>query len=243
MSIETASYISGLNAANPPNTDPVGQAAAHLRLIKSVLKTTFPNLTGPVTKTQSDLSFGIIPVGGIIFWSALQGPIPSGYTSCDGISVPKTDGTGNITPPDLRDKFLAIAGTLRPVDTTGGAASVTPALTVDGHALTVSEMPTHNHAVTDATHTHAIYDPGHGHQAGFTVAGTSGASAGVPSNDSGSAGHVSTSVATTGIATYAAASGITVNNNGSGATHSHTGSVAAVSIVPVYYSLIAIMRI
>jgi microcystin-dependent protein len=242
MSIETASYISGLNAANPPNTDPVGQAAAHLRLIKSVLKTTFPNLTGPVTKTQTDLSYGIIPVGGIIFWSALQGPIPSGYTSCNGIAVPKTDGSGNITPPDLRDKFLAIAGTLRPVDTTGGAASVTPALTVDGHVLTVAELPIHSHTVSDPTHTHGITDPGHSHDNAFTNAAAAGASA-QSVQPYPSAGAYGGMTQYTGVSAQYSGTGITVQNTGSGSAHSHTGSVAAVSIVPVYYSLIAIMRI
>jgi hypothetical protein len=242
MSIETATYISQLNIANPPATDPVGQACDHLRLIKSVLKSTFPNITGAVTKSQTDLTYGIIPTGGIIFWSALQGAIPAGYGSCTGAAYAKVDGSGNITTPDLQDKFLAIAGTLRPVDTTGGAASVTPALTVDGHVLTVGELPSHTHGVTDPTHGHTLVDPGHSHSNAFALAGAIGAAVETVQPYPGGGQYTGQTV-TTGAYNAAASTGISIQNTGSGTAHSHTGTVAAVSIVPVYYSLIAIMRL
>ena len=56
MALETGSYIDSLNAANPASTDPLSQADDHLRLIKSTLKATFPNVTGPVTLAQGDLN-------------------------------------------------------------------------------------------------------------------------------------------------------------------------------------------
>ena len=43
MSIESASYISGLVTANPPGTDAISQGDNHIRLIKTVLKATLPN--------------------------------------------------------------------------------------------------------------------------------------------------------------------------------------------------------
>jgi hypothetical protein len=55
MALETATYINGLNTANPAATDPLSQADEHLRLIKSTVKATFPNITGAVTATQADL--------------------------------------------------------------------------------------------------------------------------------------------------------------------------------------------
>src|SRR5215831_8594694 len=42
MSLESATYISGLQATNPISTDAVNQGDDHLRLIKSVLQNTFP---------------------------------------------------------------------------------------------------------------------------------------------------------------------------------------------------------
>lgn len=56
MALETASYISGLVATNPTGSDPVAQADDHIRLLKSVLKTTFPNITGEMNATQDKLN-------------------------------------------------------------------------------------------------------------------------------------------------------------------------------------------
>ena len=44
MALESASYISGLVAGNPLGTDVISQGDDHLRLIKSVLKTSFPDV-------------------------------------------------------------------------------------------------------------------------------------------------------------------------------------------------------
>lgn len=57
MGIEnpTPDYIDDLVATDPTATDPLSQADDHIRNIKRVLKQTFPNITGPVTKTQAQL--------------------------------------------------------------------------------------------------------------------------------------------------------------------------------------------
>tara|TARA_R110002012_G_C11623468_1_gene609239 strand:- start:943 stop:1431 length:489 start_codon:yes stop_codon:yes gene_type:complete len=52
MTVETASYISQLNTAYPAAGDNISEGDDHLRLIKSVLKTQFPNLS-TVAVTQS----------------------------------------------------------------------------------------------------------------------------------------------------------------------------------------------
>ena len=56
MALESGTYINSLNASNPASTDGLGQADDHLRLIKSTIKATFPNITGEVTATQSQLN-------------------------------------------------------------------------------------------------------------------------------------------------------------------------------------------
>lgn len=56
MGLETSTYVDGLNIANPAATDGLAQADDHIRLIKTVLKNTFPNLTGAVTATQANLN-------------------------------------------------------------------------------------------------------------------------------------------------------------------------------------------
>lgn len=56
MALESATYIDGLVSTNPVSGDPVSQADDHLRLLKSTVKATFPNLTGPVNATQAQLN-------------------------------------------------------------------------------------------------------------------------------------------------------------------------------------------
>ena len=56
MGLESATYINGLVESNPTSSDNANQGDNHLRLIKSTLKATFPNITGAVTATQADLN-------------------------------------------------------------------------------------------------------------------------------------------------------------------------------------------
>lgn len=56
MALETANFINGLVAANPVSTDPAAQGDDHLRLIKSAIKNTFPNITGELTATHTELN-------------------------------------------------------------------------------------------------------------------------------------------------------------------------------------------
>lgn len=56
MALETVTYISDLVVTNPAHSDGLNAADAHLRAIKSAIKTTFPNITGAVTATQADIN-------------------------------------------------------------------------------------------------------------------------------------------------------------------------------------------
>jgi len=56
MALETGTYISDLNSSNPVATDGLAQADDHIRLVKSTIKATLPNLTGAVTSTQDELN-------------------------------------------------------------------------------------------------------------------------------------------------------------------------------------------
>jgi hypothetical protein len=57
MALETGTYISDLVITNPTSTDPKSQGDDHIRLIKSSIKATFPNVTGAVTPTQTELNY------------------------------------------------------------------------------------------------------------------------------------------------------------------------------------------
>lgn len=56
MGLETGTYIDSLVVTNPLLNDPRSEGDDHLRLIKSTLKNTFPNLTGAMTLTQVQLN-------------------------------------------------------------------------------------------------------------------------------------------------------------------------------------------
>ena len=56
MGLETGTYIDSLNSSNPTASDAVSQGDDHLRLIKSTVKATFPNLSNAVTATHTELN-------------------------------------------------------------------------------------------------------------------------------------------------------------------------------------------
>lgn len=55
--LETATYISDLNSSNPAAGDAKSQGDDHLRLLKSTIKATFPNVAGAVTPTHTELNY------------------------------------------------------------------------------------------------------------------------------------------------------------------------------------------
>lgn len=63
MALETGTYISDLVITNPASTDAKSDGDNHLRLIKSTVKTTFPNVTGAVTKTHTQLNNALDKTG------------------------------------------------------------------------------------------------------------------------------------------------------------------------------------
>ena len=56
MALESGTYIDSLNSSNPASTDALSAADDHLRLIKSTVKSTFPNVAGAVTATHTELN-------------------------------------------------------------------------------------------------------------------------------------------------------------------------------------------
>ena len=104
MALESGTYIDSLNASNPASTDGLGQADDHLRLIKSTIKATFPNLTGAVTATETQLNnISSVPTAltdlGISDGSSGQFLTTDGSGSFSFASV--SQGSGGIALTDL----------------------------------------------------------------------------------------------------------------------------------------------
>jgi len=124
MGLETGTYISDLNASNPIHaTDPVSQGDDHIRLIKSVLLATFPNVDGAVnfTPTEANLLDGLTGVTGSGNLVASASPTFTGDVTVNTI--------GGIASANLVDKSASetISGA------TWGFQAIT-AVTYDGIA-------------------------------------------------------------------------------------------------------------
>jgi|TARA_R110000744_G_scaffold5856_1_gene20641 hypothetical protein len=71
MTVESASYISQLNTSNPAASDPLSEGDDHLRLVKTVLQTQFPNLaTTAVTQTSAQLNKLGFEVGSVVMYAS-----------------------------------------------------------------------------------------------------------------------------------------------------------------------------
>ena len=56
MAVDTATTIAGFDTAKPAGTDPKSEGDDNIRHVKSVLKTTFPNVAGAVTPTHTEMN-------------------------------------------------------------------------------------------------------------------------------------------------------------------------------------------
>lgn len=102
MALETGTYISDLVSTNPVGTDTVDKADDHLRLIKSTIKATFPNITGAVTPTHTDLNklsssgnpqFATIELGAATDTTLSR--VSAGVMAVEGKRVVTEDVSGN----------------------------------------------------------------------------------------------------------------------------------------------------
>lgn len=113
MGLETATYINGLVETNPTSSDNANQGDNHLRLIKSAIKATFPNITGAVTASHTDLN-GVtnkLDLAG----GTLTGALAGTSASFSGAVAASGGFTGNLTG----NVTGSVSGTV-----TGGTANV-----------------------------------------------------------------------------------------------------------------------
>jgi len=104
MGLESATYINGLNASNPVHaTDPVSQGDDNLRLIKSTLLNTFPNLDAAVDLTPTEANYldGVTGVTGTGNLALSASPTFTGTLTAAAIAATTYDG---IAAANLVDK-------------------------------------------------------------------------------------------------------------------------------------------
>jgi hypothetical protein len=191
---------------------------------------------GQILETQIDPQAWIrrgIPYGGIIMWAGLVDDIPDSWALCNG-----DNGT-----PDLRDRFVIGAGDTYDTGAIGGTSNHTHTGTlalggahnhvviVGDHALTIAEMPAHNHAngVCDAgpncfNHGSIAASPPAPKQ--FDTNSGTGSVEGISTNTGGGGTHTHED-----------------SETAMGGDHAHDLTLDAATLLPPYYALCYIMKI
>jgi len=180
----------------------------------------------------------ITPIGSVVMWCGTVNNFPTGWAVCNGTELPiatytalynvltnsgssfpfgaNTDGSGNpgdshFRMPNMVDRFIVGSGNAYSVGETGGADSV---------ILNTTQIPSHNHTLTD---------PGHAH----TYVGAFWPSPSGPEQNQAGSPEDKTDF-NYGRTTDSATTGITINNVGGGLAHENR---------PPYFALIYLMRI
>ncbi len=246
MALESATYIDGLNTSNPTSTDAVSQADDHLRLIKSTIKTTFPNISGAVTATHSAINSATsfdMPSGSIIAYAGSSAP--SGWLICDGSAISRStyatlfgiisttygvgDSSSTFNLPDLRERVIAGKATSASLLTSGvsGITSTTlgNAGGVQGVTLTSAQsgVPAHTHGLTMNAHNHSFSGSPHTHNFTHGLDNFHDISGSTPSGNFGSGQTKATESATAGgTIGNTTSTGTIANNSTANASSAHT---------------------
>ena len=171
-----------------------------------------------------------IPVGTIVMWWGQVANIPPGWALCNG-----QNGT-----PNMIDRFPVCAGSGYPVGSLGGATS--HAHGIHGTALSIAQMPWHNHQYAQTPHNHYVNDPGHTHD--YRRARTTGYSTSI------SSGSISQIQLDDGVNTASNRTGIWLNDSyaniqfaaeGGGQAHSH--GMDAADHRPPWFGVLFIMKL
>src|SRR6185437_1986249 len=142
MPLETATYVDDLVSTNPADTDNESQGAAHLRLVKSCLKASFPSLgSAAVSATAAQLNVivsALVGAGTTLNLQAINGGIPAGtvhtFARDPGAAVCARNGTATGT-----EQFILLDGSSY---ANSKFPNVTPFCTVVGSNFTVDNLVT-----------------------------------------------------------------------------------------------------
>ena len=133
MALETGTYISSLNASNPASTDGLAQADDHIRLLKSTIKSTLPNVTGAITATQLELNL----MDGVTATTAELNTLDGITSTVAELNI--LDGvTASTTELNITDGLTATTAELNKLD--GVTASTAELNLVDGLTATTAEL-------------------------------------------------------------------------------------------------------
>ena len=128
MALESSTFINGLVATNPTSSDNISDGDNHIRLLKSTVKATFPNVSGAVSASHTDINSAV---------TAANAATNANTAS----TIVKRDSSGNFTAGMITANLTG--------DVTGNAASATSATTA---ALATAVTVTANNSTNESAY-------------------------------------------------------------------------------------------
>ena len=153
MALEAATYISGLNANNPVGaSDPKSQGDDHLRLIKSTVLNSFPNITGPVLSSQTELNLldgvtGVTGTGNLVLSNS---PTFSGPATGSGAGLTNLNASELTTGTVPGARFPATLPAVSGADLTSLNATQLTSGTIPAARIAASGVTQHQAALSIA---------------------------------------------------------------------------------------------
>lgn len=147
MAIDNASFISEMNASIPDTNDDRGEGAGQIRAVKNAVQSSFPNVDDAVEATAERMNEVFTnysqPLGMVAMYSGDFSDLDDGWYPCTGDTYLLASG-GSKLAPDLTGSFIRGSdSTGSDIGDTGGQDTMD--ITVNGHALTKAQMPSHAH--------------------------------------------------------------------------------------------------
>jgi microcystin-dependent protein len=199
----------------------------------SIAAAVFPIANSHTKPTVGDYKFSAVGIDHL------------GWLVCDGRSVNVSDfqflfDVIGYSFGGSNDVFTLPNPAGRVPGSVGSGAGLTTRLLGDSvgeerHTLTVAELASHNHGITDPGHRHNITDPGHSHSY-FNQPYTVNPATSLTTTDVADNVNVNqtTGTSVTGISVNISTTGITVNNNGSNAPHNNMQPTLFIGNVFIY---------
>ena len=156
MALESTTYISGLVVTNPTSSDNISDGDNHIRLLKSTVKATFPNVAGAVTGTHTAINSAVTAANAATNANTASTIVKrdgSGNFSAGTISAALTGNvTGNVSGSAGTASTAGRWTTARTI-TLGGDLSGSVSIRGDANATLSAAVAnnSHSHTITNVT--------------------------------------------------------------------------------------------
>lgn len=131
---------------NPPATTATKGVVELATLAEAVTGTDTQRAVTPAGMRAALAS--MLGIGVVTMWYGSAEAVPAGWAICNGQAVARSDGTGDIITPDLRDRVVVGAGGAHLVGATFGASEKTVNTEGAGAHTPAGELPPHEHPFT-----------------------------------------------------------------------------------------------